>query len=110
MPEIRHVTLSKAHRETPTGRELIALLTELSADGNVSREEMERLRARLEVDRGVDFPALSFLYETIDQSQWTVRSRKTSWTIWPSPLSGCFPRTFDLLRRPSGKKHVRPGA
>ena len=63
----------------------------------------------LEVDRGVDFPALSFLYETIDQSQWTVRSRKTSWTIWPSPLSGCFPRTFDLLRRPSGKKHVRPG-
>jgi len=33
----------------------------------VSRDELQRLRAWLEVDRGVDFPALSFLYETIDQ-------------------------------------------
>jgi hypothetical protein len=40
----RHVTLSKADRVTPAGRELIALLTELSADGQVTREEMERLR------------------------------------------------------------------
>lgn len=65
--ERRQVTLSKAHRETPAGRELIDLLTELSADGNVSREEMERLRAWLEVDHGVDFPALPFLHETIEQ-------------------------------------------
>lgn len=65
--ERRHVTLSKAHRESAVGSELIELLTELSADGNVSREEMERLRSWLEVDRGVDFPALPFLYETIDQ-------------------------------------------
>ena len=64
--ERRHVTLSKAHRETSVGRELIDLLTELSADGNVSRDEMERLRSWLEVDHGVDFPALPFLYETID--------------------------------------------
>src|SRR5215212_767472 len=28
---------------------------------------MERLRAWLQVDRGVEFPALPFLYETIDQ-------------------------------------------
>lgn len=63
----RHVTLSRAERETPAGRELIILLTELSADGNVSREEMVRLRAWLEVDRGVEFPALSFLHETIEQ-------------------------------------------
>jgi hypothetical protein len=41
--ERRHVTLSRAHRETVVGRELIDLLTELSADGNVSRDEMERL-------------------------------------------------------------------
>jgi hypothetical protein len=61
------VTLTKAHAETPTGRELIALLTELSADGNVTREEMERLRAWLEIDRGVDFPALGFLYEVVEQ-------------------------------------------
>lgn len=65
--ERRQVTLSKAHRETPVGLELIALLTELSADGDVSREEMERLRHWLEADHGVDFPALPFLYETIDQ-------------------------------------------
>jgi HIRAN domain len=67
MTDSRHVTLSKAHRQTSVGRELIDLLTELFADGNVSREEMERLRAWLEVDRGVEFPALPFLYETIDQ-------------------------------------------
>jgi hypothetical protein len=68
MPEDRRrVTLSKAHSETPAGRELIGLLTELSADGNVTREEMERLRAWLEVDRGVDFPALGFLYEVVEQ-------------------------------------------
>lgn len=51
--ERRHVTLSKSDRETPVGRELIDLLTELSDDGNVSREEMERLRRWLEVDHGV---------------------------------------------------------
>ena len=65
--ERRQVTLSKEHRETPAGRELIDLLTELSADGNVSREEMERLRAWLEIDHGVDFPALAFLHEVIEQ-------------------------------------------
>lgn len=65
--ERRHVTLSKAQRESPVGRELIDLLTEFSADGDVSRAEMERLRSWLEVDRGVEFPALPFLYETIDQ-------------------------------------------
>jgi hypothetical protein len=57
------VTLTKSHAETPTGRELIALLTELSADGNVTPEEMERLRSWLEVDRDVDFAALGYLYE-----------------------------------------------
>jgi HIRAN domain-containing protein len=67
MVERRQVTLSKPERETPVGRELISLLTELSADGNVSREEMERLRAWLEVDRGIEFPALPFLHETIEQ-------------------------------------------
>jgi uncharacterized tellurite resistance protein B-like protein len=61
------VTLTKAHAETPTGRELIALLTELSADGNVTREEMERLRSWLEVDRGVDVAALGYLYEVVEQ-------------------------------------------
>lgn len=65
--ERRRVTLSKADRATPVGRELIDLLSELSADGNVSREEMERLRGWLEVDRGVVFPALPFLYEVVEQ-------------------------------------------
>ena len=46
---------------------MIDLLTELSVDGNVSREEMERLRGWLETDRGVEFPALPFLYEIVDQ-------------------------------------------
>jgi hypothetical protein len=65
--ERRTVTLSKAESETPAGRELLALLTELSADGVVSRPEMDRLRTWLEVDHGVEFPALSFLHETIEQ-------------------------------------------
>src|SRR4051812_34361931 len=64
--ERRHVTLSKADRGTTAGRELIAILTELSADGQVTREEMEQLRTWLEVDRGVDFPACAFLYEVVD--------------------------------------------
>jgi hypothetical protein len=63
----RRVTLTKAQAESPTGQELIALLTWLSADGMVSREEMSQLRSWLEVDHGVDFPALPFLYEVIDQ-------------------------------------------
>lgn len=62
----RRVTLSKAQRATPAGGELIALLTELSSDGMVSRDEMTRLRAWLEVDRGVDFAACGFLYEVTD--------------------------------------------
>ena len=65
--ERRRVTLTKAQCESPVARDLIVLLTELSADGVVSRDELQQLRAWLEVDRGVDFPALSFLYETIDQ-------------------------------------------
>jgi hypothetical protein len=62
----RRVTLTKAQRATPAGSELIALLTELSDDGVVSRDEMARLRAWLEVERGVDFAACPFLYEVID--------------------------------------------
>jgi hypothetical protein len=46
---------------------LVDLLTELSAGGNVTREEMKRLWAWLEVDRDVDFPALGFLYEIVEQ-------------------------------------------
>ena len=65
--ERRRVTLTKVQCESPVGGDLIALLTELSSDGVVSRDEFKRLRAWLEVDRGVDFPALPFLYEVIDQ-------------------------------------------
>src|SRR5262245_1650658 len=64
--EIQRVTLTKAQSGTGVGRDLIALLTDLSSDGVVSRDELDRLRAWLEVDRGVDFPALPFLYEVID--------------------------------------------
>jgi hypothetical protein len=64
--EPRRVTLSKAQRTTPAGRELIALLTELSADGQVTPEEMQRLREWLEVDRGVDLPACAFLYGVVE--------------------------------------------
>jgi hypothetical protein len=63
----RRVTLTKAQSDSPAGQELLALLTWLSADGMVSREEMSQLRSWLEVDHGVDFPALPFLYEVIDQ-------------------------------------------
>ena len=49
--ERRMVTLSKSQRETTVGLELIELLVELSADGVVSREELERLR-KLSNDRG----------------------------------------------------------
>jgi hypothetical protein len=65
--ERRRVTLTKAQCETPAGREFIALLIELSADGIVTRPEMDRLRSWLEVDRGVDFPALAFLYQVIEE-------------------------------------------
>ena len=62
----RQVTLTKAQRDTPAGRDLIEMLTELSADGQVTREEMERLRKWLEVDRGVDFNACEFLYGVVE--------------------------------------------
>ena len=65
-PTPRRVTLTKAQRATPAGIELIALLTELSDDGVVTRDELARLRAWLEVDRGLDFAACPFLYKVID--------------------------------------------
>jgi hypothetical protein len=65
--ERRRVTLTKAQCGTPAGRKLVALLIELSADGIVTRPEMDRLRSWLEVDRGVDFPALAFLYQVIEE-------------------------------------------
>jgi hypothetical protein len=40
---------------------------ELSADGVISRDELNRLRGWLEIDHGVDVPALPFLHETIEQ-------------------------------------------
>jgi hypothetical protein len=42
--ESQRVTLSKAHRSTPVGHELIELLRELPADGQVTRDELTRLR------------------------------------------------------------------
>ena len=68
MPEEkrRKVTLTKAERESPPGRELIAMLLDLSDDGQVTREEMNRLREWLEVDRGIDVAACAFLYEIVD--------------------------------------------
>ncbi len=67
MSLVRRVTLTKAQRSTAAGQELIGLLVDLSEDGMVTREEMERLRAWLEVDRGIDFAACPFLYEIVDQ-------------------------------------------
>jgi len=89
------VTLSKAQAETAAGRELVDLPTELSADGNVTREEMDRLRAWLEVDRGVDFPAMSFLYETIDQisADGEITEDELDLLVWCSPRTSA-PRTW----------------
>jgi hypothetical protein len=83
--ERRRITLTKAQSETPAGRELITLLAELSADGVVTRPEVDRLRTWLEVDRGVDFPALPYLYETIEQISEKGRSPRRSSIVWLSP-------------------------
>ena len=64
--EARRVTLTKAERDSGVGQELIALLLDLSDDGQVTRDEMNRLRHWLEVDRGVEFPACAFLYEIVE--------------------------------------------
>jgi hypothetical protein len=94
MPEERRqVTLSKTHRATPVGRELIDLCVELSADGVISRDELNRLRGWLEIDHGVDVPALPFLHENLISS--------------PSRSSGSFQRTFVSRQSPSGNKSAR---
>lgn len=64
--ETRRVTLTKAERDSGVGQKLIGLLLDLSEDGQVTRDEMNRLRHWLELDRGVEFPACAFLYEIID--------------------------------------------
>jgi hypothetical protein len=46
--ERRRVTITKAECATPQGHELVQLPTELSSDGNVSRDEMNVLRRWLE--------------------------------------------------------------
>ena len=67
MDERRRVTLTKAQCETSKGRELVELLSDLTDDGTVSREETEKLRTWLETDHGVEFAALPFLHEIIEQ-------------------------------------------
>jgi hypothetical protein len=62
----RRVALTKADRATPTGQELIALLTELTADGQVTLDEVTRLRQWLEVERPVYLSACAFLHEAIE--------------------------------------------
>ena len=52
------------------------------------------ITTRLEMDHGVDFPALPFLYETLDQIQRTVKSRKTNWIGSPLQRSESFRWTF----------------
>ena len=63
----RVMTLTKGQCATREGTELVGLLTKLCADGMISREEVSELRSWLEVDRGVDFAALPFLYQLVDE-------------------------------------------
>ena len=83
---------------------MVDLLTDLSADGNVTREEMDRLRAWLEVDRSVDFPAMSFLYETIDQISADGEITEDELDLLASRLNGYYRRTYGRLRQPSAGK------
>ena len=86
-----------------SGRELVDLLTELSADGNVTREEMDRLRAWLEVDRSVDFPAMPFFTKPSTRFRRTVRLLRTNLICWLSRLNGYYRRTYGRLRQPSAR-------
>ena len=100
----RRVTLTKAQCSTPTGGELVALLTELSSDGVVSRDELQQLRAWLEVDRGVDFPALSFLYETIDQISADGEITEDELDLLALAIERYYRRTYGRLRQPSARR------
>jgi hypothetical protein len=105
--ERRRVTLTKVQCESPAGRDLIALLTELSSDGVVSRDELQRLRAWLEVDRGVDFPALPFLYEVIEQISSDGEITEDELDQLALAIERVLPnlRTFVILRQRSENRH-----
>lgn len=66
MPGTRkRLSLTKTDLATPAGRELLALLTELSADGGITKEELERLRAWLEANREAPLQAREFLSSAV---------------------------------------------
>jgi hypothetical protein len=78
----------------------MALLIELSADGIVTRSEMDQLRSWLEVDRGLDFPALAFLYQVIDEISGDGELTEEELDRPPLRLSACF-RRMSARRRHS---------
>lgn len=61
----------------------------LRRSDSVSRDEMEQLRTWLEADHGIDFPALPFLYETIDQISSDGEVNRGQPTIATAARAGC---------------------
>jgi hypothetical protein len=62
----RRLSLTKSDLATAAGRELLELLKGLSADGSITREELERLRAWLEANRQAPIQAREFLTSVLD--------------------------------------------
>lgn len=66
------ITLTKAQSATSTGAELLGLLGEIAADGQVSDEEVERLRDWLKEARAAslpesELPAVGFLADIVER-------------------------------------------
>jgi len=57
----RRVSLTPSQCESGKGQELVALLSEITREGLVSKDGVQRLNTWLDVNSGADFPAVSFL-------------------------------------------------
>jgi hypothetical protein len=74
----RRLSLTKSDLATPAGRELLELLTSLSADGSITREELERLRAWLEANREAPIRPREFLTSIVIPFRKAERSPRRS--------------------------------
>src|SRR5690242_11369381 len=61
------MALTAEQLESPAGREFLGLLLEMEEDGLVSKEEVRRLNAWLQVRTDTEIPAIIFLSRLADQ-------------------------------------------
>ena len=107
--ERRRVTLTKGQCDTAAGSDLVVLLTELSSDGNVSREEMNRLRACWKLNAESTFRRVLSSTKSSIRSRRTARFQKMNSIVLRWRLSVSSQRKYAPQLPSSGNRHEKRG-